>query len=295
MNQDKEITIYDIAGKLGISPATVSRALKNNPSISAFTRNKVINLATELGYRHNTFASNLRMQRSNIIGVIVHELNSNFITSVIAGIEKAATKANYTIIIGHSSESAVKEVAATKNLFHKRVDGLIASLAYDTTDLSHFKLFTEKNIPVIFFDRVDERSNGTKVIINNYKAGYTATQHLIEQGCKRIVHVTGNLTKNVYSERLNGYQQALADNKITIREDYIITNDLSEEASVEAARQILAMRPLPDGLFVTKDISAAICMQTLKDAGIRIPQDIAVVGFNNDAVSRVTDPEINNH
>lgn len=292
LNQDREITIYDIAGQLGISPATVSRALKNNPSISAFTRSKVVNLAAELGYRHNTFASNLRTQRSNIIGVIVHELNSNFITSVIAGIEKAATKANYTIIIGHSSESAVKEVAAANNLFHKRVDGLIASLAYDTTDLSHFDAFTEKNIPVIFFDRVDERGSGTKVIINNYKAGYAATRHLIEQGCQRIVHVTGNLKRNVYAERLNGYQQALADSNITIREDYIITNDLSEEASVQAAKKILAMCPLPDGIFVTKDISAALCMQTLKDAGIRIPEDIAIVGFNNDAVSRVTDPKL---
>ncbi|TKK66613.1 LacI family transcriptional regulator [Ilyomonas limi] len=292
MNQDREITIYDIAGQLGVSPATVSRALKNNPSISAFTRSKVVNLAAELGYRHNTFASNLRTQRTNIIGVIVHELNSNFITSAIAGIEKAATKANYTIIIGHSSESAVKEVAAAKNLFHKRVDGLIASLAYDTTDLSHFNSFIEKNIPVIFFDRVDERSNSTKVIINNYKAGYTATQHLIEQGCKRIVHVTGNLIRNVYAERLAGYQQALADNNITLHEDYVITNDLSEEASVQAAKKILHMHPLPDGIFVAKDISAALCMQTLKDAGIRIPQDIAVAGFNNDAVSRVTDPKL---
>jgi len=189
MKPKKEVTIYDIALKLDLSSATVSRALKNHPAINKNTKKKIQDAAKELGYRHNTFASNLRKQKTNTIGVIVHELNSNFITSVLAGIEKITTEAGYDLIIAHSSESFEKESANVLNLFHKRVDGLIASLAFDTQGLDHYKSFNDRSIPVIFFDRVEENSESTKVIIDNYKCGYQATKHLIEQGCKRIVLV----------------------------------------------------------------------------------------------------------
>jgi LacI family transcriptional regulator len=190
MKPKKEVTIYDIAQKLELSSATVSRALKNHPAINKNTKKKIQHAANELGYRHNTFASNLRKQKTNTIGVIVHELNSNFITSVLAGIEKVTAQAGYDLIIAHSSESFEKESANALNLFHKRVDGLIASLAFDTEGLDHYKSFNDRSIPVIFFDRVEENSESTKVIIDNYKCGYQATQHLIEQGCKKIVLVT---------------------------------------------------------------------------------------------------------
>jgi LacI family transcriptional regulator len=190
MKPKKEVTIYDIALKLDLSSATVSRALKNHPAINKNTKKKIQDAAKELGYRHNTFASNLRKQKTNTIGVIVHELNSNFITSVLAGIEKITTEAGYDLIIAHSSESFEKESANALNLFHKRVDGLIASLAFDTQGLAHYKFFSDRSIPIIFFDRVEENSESTKVIIDNYKCGYQATKHLIDQGCKRIVLVT---------------------------------------------------------------------------------------------------------
>ena len=292
MKEGKEITIYDLASQLGVSPATVSRALKNNPSISQATRKKINALAEKLGYRHNTFASSLRLQKTHTIGVIVHELNSQFIVSVLTGIEKIATEAKYNIIIGHSSETTNLEIANANNFFHKRVDGLLASLAYDTNDLSHFAVFKEKKVPIVFFDRVFESEEGTKVIIDNSKAAYQVTMHLAEQGCKRIVHVTGNLKRNVYAMRLEGYKQALADAKLTSRKEYIIVNDLDEDAGVEAAKQILKMKPLPDGVFVTRDLCAAVCMQTLKEAGIRIPEDMAIAGFNNDAISRIVQPKL---
>src|SRR5579875_2994505 len=139
MTKAKETTIYDLASKLALSPATVSRALKDHPAISKKTKKKINDLAKEMGYRSNNFASNLRQQQTKTIGVIVHELNSNFITSVLAGIEKVTAEAGYDLIIAHSSESYKKEAANAKNLFHKRVDGLIASLSFDTTDLDHFK------------------------------------------------------------------------------------------------------------------------------------------------------------
>jgi LacI family transcriptional regulator len=292
MSREKEITIYDIARQLDLSAATVSRGLKDHPAINKHTKKKIADLAAKLGYRSNTFASNLRKQRTNTIGVIVHELRSQFITSVLAGIEKITTEANYDLIIAHSSEQSAKEAANALNLFHKRVDGVIASLAFDTKDLSHFEPFEKKGIPVIFFDRVFENSDGAKVIINNRKAGYDATAHLIEQGCKRIAHITANLKRNVYAERLKGYQQALTEHGLKYSDKYVIVDDLSEEASILSAKKILAMRPMPDGIFITNDFCAAVCIQTLKEAGLRIPEDIAIVGFNNDVISKIIEPKL---
>jgi LacI family transcriptional regulator len=289
---EKEITIYDIAKELGLSAATVSRALKNNTLISKRTTKRILEKAEELGYRHNSFASNLRNQKSHTIGVLVPKLNSNFITSVLAGIENVTTLAGYDIIIAHSGESYEKEVANVLNLYHKRVDGVIASLASNTTNLDHFKVFFEKNIPVIFFDRVDEDSEKTHVIIDNYKCGFIATKHLIEQGCKRIVMLTSNLKRNVYAQRHRGYNDALYDAKILYNKKWVLVKDFSEESGLKAAHEILKMDPFPDGLFVTNDFIAAVCMQELKRNGVRVPEDIAIVGFNNDAISKIVDPQL---
>lgn len=288
----KEITIYDLAKELNYSTATVSRALKDDPSVKPKTKKKVLDLAEKIGYRSNYFASNLRKKKTHTIGVLMHELNSHFMVSVLAGIEKVLSDTEYDIIIAHSAESGKKEVANTNNLFHKRVDGLIASLAFDTPDLSHFNKFSERNIPVIFFDRVEENSNGTKIIIDNFKAGYDATKHLINQGCRKIIHITGNLQRNVYLNRYEGYKKALKDKKIKFNESYLIVNDLQKASSIEAAKSIAQMSPLPDGLFVANDSSAAFCIQTFKELGIRVPEDIAVVGFNNDIVSTFVVPNL---
>lgn len=292
MRREKEITIYDIARQLNLSPATVSRALKDHPAINKHTKKKIGDLAAKLGYRSNTFASNLRQQKTHTIGVILHELRSQFMISALAGIEKVTNEANYDIIIAHSSESAVKEAANASNLFHKRVDGVIASLSFDTENLDHFEPFEKKGIPVIYFDRVFEDTDGAKVIINNRKAGFDATSHLVEQGCKRIAHITANLKRNVYAERLRGYKEALQQHGFKYNEKYVIVDDLSEEGSIHSARKILAMKPMPDGIFITNDFCAAVCIQTLKEAGVRIPEDIAIVGFNNDAVCKIIEPKL---
>jgi LacI family transcriptional regulator len=292
MANPKEVTIYDIARKLNISAATVSRGLHDHPAVSKKTKKKILDMVEAIGYRTNHFARNLRQQKTRTIGVIVHELNSNFITSVLAGIEKVTTEAGYDIIMAHSSESAAKEAANARNLFHKRVDGLIASLSFDTKDLDHYKPFTDKGIPIIFFDRVEQDGNNTVVVIDNMKCGYLATQHLISQGCKRIAHITSNLNRNVYSLRYKGYQDALFDNNIPFNENLLIITDLTEKAGVIAAMNLLKMDPLPDGAFITNDFVAAVCMRTLKELGIRIPQDIAVVGFNNDTIGKLIEPRL---
>jgi LacI family transcriptional regulator len=289
----KEVTIYDIAHQLSISSSTVSRSLQDHPAVNKNTKQKVLKKAKELGYRYNTFAGSLRTQRTNTIGFLVHELNSNFITSVLSGIEKVTTAAGYDLLIAHSSESFEKEVANAHNFFNKRVDGLIASLTFETDNLDHFQPFNDKGIPLIFFDRVEQNNtNNISVIIDNYKCGYQVTQHLIEQGCKRIAIVTSSLKRNVYRERYRGYREALADNKLPYNDHLLIINDLSEEAATATAERILKMKPLPDGIFITHDFSAAVCMQVLKSHGLRVPEDIAIVGFNNDAISKLVEPRL---
>jgi LacI family transcriptional regulator len=292
MPTSKEVTIYDIARKLNISAATVSRGLHNHPAVSKKTKKKIFELASEIGYQQNQIARNLRNQKTNTIGVIVGKITSNFQASAISGIEHVANSQGYNLIISQSSEQILKEAANAKTMFNSRVDGLLVSLAYDTNSLDHFEVFFKKNIPVIFFDRVMEQSESTCVVIDNVNAAYKATAHLIEQGCKRIVHITAPQQQNVYKDRLKGYKQALNDHKIQLHDDDLIVGNLSHEAGADAAAVILKMFPMPDGVFVANDNCAVACMQTLKQNGIRIPKDIAFVGFNNDPVSSVVEPNL---
>jgi LacI family transcriptional regulator len=292
MIKEKEVTIYDLARKLNISIATVSRALKDDPVVSKKTKKKISDLAVEMGYRSNHFARNLRNQKTNTIGVIVPRLNSYFMSTVIAGIESVANREGYNLIISQSSESFDKEVGSAKTMFNNRVDGLLVSLSYDTEDLLHFEPFFKRKIPLIFFDRVVEHENCTYILIDNRKAAYDATAHLVKQGCKRIVHITATPRRNVYIDRLQGYKHALLDNGIPFKDEYVIIGNLSQESGVIAANEILKMNPLPDGVFVANDNCAVGCMMVLKQAGIKIPGDIAFVGFNNDPVSKVIEPNL---
>jgi LacI family transcriptional regulator len=291
-HREKEITIYDLARKLNISIATVSRALKDDPVVSKKTKKRIAELAEEMGYRSNNFARNLRTQRTDTIGVIVPRLNSYFMSTVIAGMESIANSEGYNLIISQSSESAQKEMASAKTMFNSRVDGLMVSLAYDTDSISHFEAFVRKGIPLIFFDRVAENNDSTNIMIDNRKASYEATTHLISQGRKKIVYITATPKRNVYVDRLKGYKEALADQGIKFREDYVLISNLSQEAGAEAAALILKMNPLPNAIFVANDNCAVGCMVALKQSGIRIPEDIAFAGFNNDPVSTVVEPNL---
>ena len=288
----KEITIYDLARELNLSPATVSRGLKNHQAINKNTKKRITDKAEEMGYRFNNFASNLRKKKTNTIGVIIPRMNSHFMSTVLAAMEKVVSEAGYNIIISQSMESMTKEEVNAKTMFENRVDGLLVSLAYDTVNIDHFQRFIKRNIPVIFFDRVQESDESVSVVIDNYKNGYDITRHLIDQGCKKIMHITGNLKRNVYQERFRGYKQALQDHNIPFNTDRLITGELNELAGSEAGEKIMAMNEKPDAIFVSNDVCAASCMRTLKQNGIKIPEDIAIAGFNNDPISRMVEPNI---
>jgi LacI family transcriptional regulator len=292
MKSYKEVTIYDVAKVLNVSPSTVSRGLKNHPHIRKETKKNIIAMAKEMGYQQNKFASNLRQKHTNTIGVVVPKLDSYFMATVISGIEKITAQNGYGLIISQSQESWKKEISCISTLFNSRVDGLLVSLAFDTKNLEHFNILLNKDIPVVFFDRVTDCNGCISVVIDNYKAGYEATSHLIEQGCKRIVHIGGNLLRNVYSERFRGYKQALTDNKIEFEQNLVVICDMSGQASTDAAKKILKMLPRPDGIFTSNDTTAVATMVELERAGVIIPDEIAVVGFNNDPISQVIRPNL---
>lgn len=287
---NKEVTIYDIAEHLGLSPSTISRGLKGHFTVSLKTQKKIISTAEAMGYRTNMFAASLRRKRTNTIGVIIPRLNSFFMSQVIAGMEKVTNEAGYNLIISQSLEDMDKEARNVKTMFANRVDGLLISLAETTTNTDHFNLLMDKSVPVLFFDRVPANDNLPSVVINNELAGYQITRHLIEQGAKNIVHITGNLLRNVYADRLEGYKKALAEHHIPYHKEYILVNDLSESAGIQAAGKIIDLKA--DAVFAANDNCAASCMNELKRLGAKIPQDMVFAGFNNDMISRNVDPPL---
>ncbi|HMP91337.1 MAG TPA: LacI family DNA-binding transcriptional regulator [Phnomibacter sp.] len=288
----KEVTIYDIAQALDVSVATVSRALNSDPIVNKKTAKKVVEVAEKMGYRVNANARSLRKQSTNTLGVIVPRLNSAFISAAIAGMEAVANREGYNLIISQSMEVAEKEIANAQTLLNNRVDGLLVSLSNQTSQLSHFEQYQQRGTPVLFFDRAPVDSGFPGVVINNRRSAYEAVAHLIEQGCRRILHITASLNRNVYSERLAGYCDALRAAGMEVQEDLVMMGELNMDWGTEAAAAILAMDTLPDGIFVTNDNCAVGLILALRKAGVRIPEDIAVVGFNNDPIGLVVDPNL---
>jgi LacI family transcriptional regulator len=292
VNISREVTIYDVAKALNISPSTVSRALKDHPHIRKETKKKIRTVAEEMGYQRNKFASNLRMKHTNTIGVVMPRLNSYFMATALAGIEKVTTMHGYNLIISQSQESWMKEISCVSALFNSCVDGLLVSLASDTKNMDHFGILLNKDIPIVFFDRVADCHGCIRIIIDNYRAGYEATSHLIEKGCRRIFHLGGNMLRNLYSERFRGYKQALADNNIEFDPGLAMVSDMSNQAGIDTARKILKMKNRPDGIFTANDTTAAEIIVELDKKGVKIPEEIAIAGFNNEPVSRFIQPNL---
>lgn len=292
MKPEKAVTIYDIASHLNISAATVSRGLQDHPAISRETKKRILAAAKKLGYRTNTFAKSLRTRKTNTIGVIVHRLNSYFISTVLAGMESTANKEGYNLIISQSLERFEKEQQAVLTMYNKQVDGLLISLAADTPSIEHLEPFFSRKIPVVFFDRAPGVNLHTSILVDNFRAAYKATTHLLEQGCKKLMHLAGNTTSNLYAERLAGFKQALKDHHIRFSDKLLFESDLSEDAGLAAADYILSLKDRPDGVFVANDNCAVHCMLRLQQAGMKIPEDIAFVGFNNDPITRVISPNL---
>jgi len=287
-----ETTIHDIAKNLNLSASTVSRALKDNPVISEATRTLVKRMAEEMGYRPNILAANLRTKRTNTIGVIVPLINRHFFSSVISGVEDVAYNRGFAVTIAQSNDNLEKECKIAHTLFANRVDGIILSIGMETDTYDHLKLFSERKIPMVFFDRVVDEIEAHKIVSDDYGGGYRATQHLISQGAKTIAHIGGPLLLDIYKNRQNGYTNALKDADLAIDELLIINNSLTREQGTEAIQKLLKNKVKPDAIFCANDTTALSVIIYLQKIGIRVPEDIAVVGFSNEPFSEVVTPSI---
>lgn len=289
----KEVTIHDLAKELNLSASTVSRALNNQASIGKKTKQIVKKLAKERGYRPNTLAASLRTKQSNTLGVIVPKIDRPFISSLISGIENAAQKAGYQIIITQSNDNLEMEQKNVQTLFNSRISALIVSLAMSTQAYDHFDLFKDSNIPIVFVDRIPRQNKVEKVHINNFKAAFEATEHLIEQGCNRIAHLGGASHQQIYEDRKSGYLAALKKNNLEVEEVLILeANVLSAKEGEKMANALLSMKRPPDGIFCANDRSAVSAIRVAKERSIKIPNELAIIGFNNDPVCEIIEPAL---
>ncbi|MCW9706572.1 LacI family DNA-binding transcriptional regulator [Fodinibius salsisoli] len=293
--KNKKTTIHDIAEELDITASTVSRALKDHPRISDATKELVVKTADKLDYQPNHIAAALRKGKSNIIGVIIPMADRNFFASIIRGVEEVVNQAGYRVIISQSNDSPEKEKANIKALLESQVDGILASYAKETTEFSHYEEIVNQNVPLILFDRLHETLESLKVssvVINDYLGAYKATEHLIEQGYKRIAHFSGQQHISIYKERRRGYEEALKRHNIPIDESLIVESNLKLEAGRELGKEVLSWDKLPDAIFSASDYGAVGAMEVLKNNGIRIPEDIGIVGFLNESFTSFVEPAL---
>jgi LacI family transcriptional regulator len=287
------VTIKDLAEKLNLSTSTISRALHNHPTIGKKTIKDVHELATQMGYLRNSVASNLRRNKTNLIGIIVPRIDINFHSRAISGIEEVAYKSGYNITICQSNDSYEREVANTQTLLANMVEGVIGCLALKTKNCNHYARFKKHDIPLVFYDRVCHEIESSKVIIDDFEAAFKATEHLVSIGCRRIGHIAGSQTTGIFVSRLEGYKAALSKNKIPIDHNLIcFPEDLSYESGLECAKIFARLTKLPDGIFCANDYTAISVIQLFKKLNIKIPQNVAIVGFSNYPVSTIIEPAL---
>ncbi|MDD3743470.1 MAG: LacI family DNA-binding transcriptional regulator [Lentimicrobiaceae bacterium] len=285
------ISINDIARALGISPSTVSRALKDHPDISVETKKMVKAYARKVNYRPNALALSLKQQRSHTLGLIIPEIIHHFFSSIISGIEELAYDKGYRLIICQSNEDYQREVINTQVLLDNRVDGILISISKTTFNHGHFKDLIDYGIPLVFLDRVSQEVNTDRVVTADYDGAYIATTHLLKQGRKKILHLASPQHLTIGELRKKGYIQAMKDYSLNPDESLLLMCDTGNEV-LKLKDDLLQRAPHIDGLFAVNDFTAIAAMQVLQEAGYKIPEDIAVVGFGNDPIAGIASPAL---
>ncbi len=288
MNKEN-VTIKDIARELQISPSTVSRALKDHPDISPETKKLVNNLADKWNYRPNPIALSLKGGRSRTLGIIVPEIIHYFFSSVISGIEDYADENDYNVMICQSNEEYEKELNSIQTLVNSRVDGILISISKLTRNMEHFHKLKERNIPLVFFDRISEEIESDRVIVDDSEGAYMATKHLILEGRKKIVHLSGPPNLAITKGRIDGYIRALNEFQCNVAEENIVKCDQMQEAEW-IVPSLMKRTPPPDAFFCVNDFTAAQTLNIVKKLGFSVPGDVAIVGFTNGQLSGLTDP-----
>lgn len=286
------VTIKDIAFALGISPSTVSRALNGHPDISEETRKTVKDLAKQMNYHVNQMASGLRTKRSYSIGVVVPKIASHFFSSAISGIQEVAVANDYQVLICQTNESPKLEKKYISSFLSAKVDGLLISLTKGSKGLDDIKGIIDNDMPLVLFDRTSEEYEVQKIEAEDFQGAYRAVSHLIEMGCKHIVHLAGpdNLTASY--NRLMGYKKALKDNNLPIEEDLIVPCDFDPDAGRKAIKKLVSNNINFDGVFSVNDELGVEAILSLKALGKKIPEEVAVIGFGDFPICRIVDPAL---
>jgi len=287
-----QVTIKDLARHLNISVATVSRAMRDMPEIKAETRDAVLKLAKEWDYQPNLLATNLVKNRTKTIGVIVPDLAYHFFASVIKGIEEEAIARGYSLLLTQTSELYERELTNVQNLSRGQVEGFIVSISQETTDFEHLKRLQRKGIPLVFFDRDANEIDVPKVMVDNVGAAYEATKHLIENGSKRIAFLAGPSNVTVSNLRQSGYEKAIQDSGLNLDESLVVHGNYNLQQAMELTNELFEMKNPPDGLVVVSDRLAVGAIVALRKKNIRIPEDVAIVSFNDEPICTIVTPTL---
>jgi LacI family transcriptional regulator len=288
----RHISLKDLAEELGVSISTVSRALKNHPDISTELTQKIQQLAHERNYVPNPLAMGLLRQQTKMIGVIVPDIVTHFFASIISGIESVAEENGYFIVISSSAESYAKEVESVENLLKTRVEGLIVCLSQETKKFTHFERMIKNEIPLVFFDRVCEALNVPTVTVNGHEAVKSIIRHFKENGRSRIAYISGPEHLNISKNRKEGYLEGLRENDIEFYPELLVECNLGANEATLATRKLLSLPEKPDAIFGINDTIAFAAMKEIKKHGLKIPDDIALVGFTDEFHSTVVDPTL---
>ena len=286
----KNLTLKDLAQKLGLSTSTVSRALQNNPAISDDTRLRVNKLAKKIGYYPDALAKSLKNKKSYTIGVIVPEISHFFFSSVIDGIEDITYKDGYTILVTKSNEDFEREVLNLESLISNRVAGVIASISQNTKAGKHFYNIINRGIPLVLFDRVLDDLDVHKIVGDDFEKVYKMVNHLIDSGYQNIAYLAGPSHLNITSKRLGGYKKALIDNDVELMDELILHVNLNENDGFEGAKSLLQQFPKVDAICCVNDPVALGVYKYLNKVGIKIPDKIGVTGFSNNPSSEIINP-----
>lgn len=292
MANPKHISLKDLARELGVSVPTVSRALKDSPEISADLRARAKQLAQELNYRPNPFAISLRKNAPRIIGVIVPDIVTHFFSSILSGIEDMAIANGYFVIITTSHESYEHEKKNIENLVNMRVEGIIACLSQETTDFGHWAALADINMPVILFDRVCLTDMFSTVVADGEHSAQMATQHLLDNGSKRVAFIGGANHLDIVRRRKHGYLEALRENRIPIQKELVVCRKIDYEEGKIATESLLSLPQPPDAILAMNDTLAFAAMEVIKSHGLRIPQDVAIIGYTDEQHANYVEPKL---
>ncbi|MCI6161040.1 MAG: LacI family DNA-binding transcriptional regulator [Prevotella sp.] len=289
---DNNITMKDIARELGVSVATVSRALKNNPKISEMQREKIQTFAREHHFSPNVLAESLRKTRTaplKIIGVIIPQITHYYFSSILSGIEEQATVRGYRIMVAQSDEKYEKERRICDSFIEHRLCGVIVSQAKDTVKYDHFHKLMESNMPLVFYDRICTGINTNRVVVDDYMGALTAVTHLIETGCKRIAFYGSPMQLEISKNRYNGYRDAILKHGLTLDDSlYMLCDNRSDAEAITP--EVLSRSDRPDAFFAVNDDTAIGILYTAKRMGLRVPEDVSICGFTNGERAIACDP-----